>query len=202
MLIGARLDSGSRRLPDGGYRGTGSAVEIPPAGQRDIRELRLSALLQVRSLSPSFPPLLDLTSIPTFSNAFEDVTKLLAQNSYPQPGSPLLPKHLLCMDALLSVVDAVFSNCQAREVARLQQQQQLYQVTPPTRPTRETAMRREMKRLINVGTHLFNENAKDGVEFLFQKGVFSSAAQVVEWFRMSEKLDRTQVAKYLCRLVI
>jgi len=59
-------------------------------------------------------------------------------------------------------------------------------------------MRREMKRLINVGTHLFNENAKDGVEFLFQKGVFSSAAQVVEWFRMSEKLDKTQVGKYLC----
>lgn len=59
-----------------------------------------------------------------------------------------------------------------------------------------------MKRLINVGTHLFNENAKDGVEFLFQKGVFSSSAHVVEWFRMSEKLDRSQVAKYLCKYVL
>ncbi len=145
-------------------------------------------------------------SPPPFSNVFEEVTKFLAQNAYPQSGSnePLLSKHFHCLDALLSAVDSIERNCLRR---RSQQGGTASSISISSNSVgdeatwlRECAAVREMKRLIDVGSHLFNECARDGVEFLFQKGVFNRAADVVDWFRRgASKLDKAQIANYLCR---
>lgn len=46
------------------------------------------------------------------SNLFEDITKLLSKNAFPVTG--LYSTHVLSLDALLTVVEAIEAHCHAR----------------------------------------------------------------------------------------
>ncbi|KAM4590678.1 Golgi-specific brefeldin A-resistance guanine nucleotide exchange factor 1 isoform 3-T3 [Odontesthes bonariensis] len=90
----------------------------------EMKEMALEALVQLWRI-PSFVTELYINYDCDFycSNLFEDLTKLLSKNAFPVSGQ-LYTTHLLSLEALLTVIDSIEAQCQAKVPNNTVQQDQ------------------------------------------------------------------------------
>ncbi|CAB3401302.1 unnamed protein product [Caenorhabditis bovis] len=139
------------------------------------------------------------------SNIFEDLTKLLVENSFPTMGGHTAS--LLSLDALLVVIDTIEQNCEDRANSKDEKPQKnavhLRENRHPPSPNLpsmpDVLDKKQRKRLIAEGTELFNQNSKKGIEFLQEKGILQHDVEsVVHWLRTNPHLDKKSIADYIC----
>ncbi|KAK0421394.1 hypothetical protein QR680_015210 [Steinernema hermaphroditum] len=157
------------------------------------------------------------------TNLFEDLTKLLMEHAFPVVG--LRSTNILSLDALLTVVDTIDTNCLSRgeqfvapqvestdagKVAfqMAAQQAQTRTVRPNRMPVSESIPsmadvieRKKKKRVISEATEKFNQSPKSGIEFLKERGILKAPldpANVATWLRSNPRLDKRSIADYIC----
>ncbi|XP_053547934.1 Golgi-specific brefeldin A-resistance guanine nucleotide exchange factor 1 isoform X3 [Bombina bombina] len=88
----------------------------------EMKEIALEAIIQLWRI-PSFVTELYINYDCDYycSNLFEDLTKLLSKNAFPVSGQ-LYTTHLLCLEALLTVIDSTEAHCQAKILSSASQQ--------------------------------------------------------------------------------
>ncbi|XP_075790650.1 Golgi-specific brefeldin A-resistance guanine nucleotide exchange factor 1 isoform X3 [Pelodiscus sinensis] len=89
----------------------------------EMKEMALEAIVQLWRI-PSFVTELYINYDCDYycSNLFEDLTKLLSKNAFPVSGQ-LYTTHLLCLEALLTVIDSTEAHCQAKVLSSVHQQE-------------------------------------------------------------------------------
>ncbi|XP_063243123.1 Golgi-specific brefeldin A-resistance guanine nucleotide exchange factor 1 isoform X2 [Bacillus rossius redtenbacheri] len=148
-------------------------------------------------------------------NLFEDITKLLSKNAFPVAG--LYSIHLLSLDALLTIIDAIEAHCHCRV---LQQDSKPMGGVPPAEsagtrhafrsdrqkvsqniPSHEQLMAiKRKKKLLSTGTEHFNSKPKKGVQFLQEQGLLSEPldpAEVAAFLRENPRLDKKMIGEYI-----
>ncbi|KAG9485170.1 hypothetical protein GDO78_008329 [Eleutherodactylus coqui] len=88
----------------------------------EMKEMALEAIVQLWRI-PSFVTELYINYDCDYycSNLFEELTKLLSKNAFPVSGQ-LYTTHLLCLEALLTVIDSTEAHCQAKILSNTLQQ--------------------------------------------------------------------------------
>ncbi|CAD6198940.1 unnamed protein product [Caenorhabditis auriculariae] len=63
----------------------------------------------------------------------------------------------------------------------------------------EVINQKKRKRMIADGTELFNQNPKEGIAFMREKGLLGTdALSVVQWLRTNPHLDKNRIADFIC----
>uniref|UniRef100_A0A0X3NZN1 SEC7 domain-containing protein n=1 Tax=Schistocephalus solidus TaxID=70667 RepID=A0A0X3NZN1_SCHSO len=151
---------------------------------------------------------------PYCSNLFEDITDMLTKNAYPM--ARLMSTHILSLDALLAVINAIDAQCalgagdddggggiqaktstaeaetsQSLTLPRSKFQKRLrsnrHWTDPALIPTQEQLNAIKIKKkVLMIGSDRFNIKPRDGIAYLQRHGV------------LSDPLDPLQMAAFLC----
>lgn len=230
-------------------------VNENPKISYDQREMALDAMVQLWRIPGLVTELyLNYDCDLYCGNLFEDITKLLSKNSFPITG--LYSTHILSLDALLTIVDTIETNCHYRMVRRNIEEEMHkatspagHQVIPPAsgytvakrmkdmgeestgvtsklpksdsftealqlpqaRPNRmpissnipsheDLLAQKKRKRLLAMGTELFNQVPSKGISFLQDHGLFQTPLnpiEVVTWLKENPRLDKKQIGEYI-----
>ncbi|CAD5221044.1 unnamed protein product [Bursaphelenchus xylophilus] len=141
------------------------------------------------------------------SNLFEDLTKLLSENSFPTNGI-IQSTHMLSLEALLTVINKICANSfPSLDSDYLKQGiHGRHSSRCPADAIRVPSMselidQKKQKRLINEGTELFNKNPKKGIEFLCEHGILKSPPdpkEIARFLRENPHLDKMKIADCIC----
>ncbi|TRY67573.1 hypothetical protein TCAL_07827 [Tigriopus californicus] len=147
------------------------------------------------------------------SNIFEDLTKMLSKNAFPVSG--LYSTHFLSLDALLTVIEAIESQCQKRitsgdraaekpalptsessgKVVKLAGQED-FKI-----PSHEEVMAlKHKKKLIQSATEQFNAKPTKSITFMQENKLIQSPLdpiEIVEFMRKNPHLDKKQLGEYI-----
>ncbi|XP_065333294.1 Golgi-specific brefeldin A-resistance guanine nucleotide exchange factor 1 isoform X2 [Cloeon dipterum] len=157
-------------------------------------------------------------------NLFEDLTKLLSKNAFPVAG--LYNTHLLSLDALLTIIDAIECHCHNRILNQRQEVKgdtdspladdslkALVEQSPAfvfrngrqkvskNIPSHEQLMAIKCKKkLLATGTEHFNAKATKGISFLEENHLLSNALDpndIVVFLKENPKLDKKMIGEYI-----
>ncbi|XP_059472257.1 Golgi-specific brefeldin A-resistance guanine nucleotide exchange factor 1 isoform X2 [Neocloeon triangulifer] len=158
-------------------------------------------------------------------NLFEDLTKLLSKNAFPVAG--LYNTHLLSLDALLTIIDAIECHCHNRilnqrqevkggdiespqtdeSIKALVEQSPAFafrngrQKVSKTIPSHEQLMAIKCKKkLLANGTEQFNSKATKGISFLQENHLLSTPLdenEVVIFLKENPKLHKKMIGEYI-----
>ena len=150
-------------------------------------------------------------------DVFEDLCKMLAKNALPLSG--LHSTHLLSLDALLTIINAIDSQCQRErkngangepksEVSKIEESKHTrdkidhsmddsaYSVSSH----HELMTLKQKKKIINAATSQFNAKPAKGVAYLQEMNVFQTPMDPVEvgnFMRENPHLDKKQIGEYV-----
>lgn len=149
------------------------------------------------------------------SNIFEDLTKMLSKNAFPVSG--LYSTHFLSLDALLTVIEAIESQCQKRitngdranekpalaheSSAKGVDQEQLETDEDFKIPSHEEVMAlKHKKKLIQSATEQFNAKPTKSITFMQENKLIKTPLdpiEIVEFMRKNPHLDKKQLGEYI-----
>jgi len=131
------------------------------------------------------------------ANVLEETVKVLSENAFPV--THLHHKHILCMNALTTVLHAIHNDIRRRlrgdDVPSVE--------AVDGQPTRQQLVeQKEQKALVMTATDLFNNiKPEKGIAHLQEKGLLptpSDAHATVQWLRQNPRLDKKKIAEYIC----
>lgn len=160
------------------------------------------------------------------SNLFEELTKLLAKNAFPVTTS-VYHTHLLSLDALLTIVEAIEQHCNNNNECTAEGERHVSVGTFSDRtnpdvenidsfigttissrqkvsekvPLREDlAAVKNIKKWLPQGTEYFNHKPKKGIQFLQEHGVLKpelDSEEIVHFLRENPGLDKKMIGEYI-----
>ncbi|GJQ80967.1 putative regulation of ARF protein signal transduction [Trypoxylus dichotomus] len=153
------------------------------------------------------------------TNLYEDITKLLAKNAFPVTAG-IYNTHLLSLDALLTVIESIETNCNKRIATKSETRNDTVkngegsveninniiekhsrQKISDKIPTREDLLAtKNIKRWLPMGTEHFNIKPKKGIQFLQEHGVLKQELdphEIVQFLRENPGLDKRMIGEYI-----
>lgn len=157
------------------------------------------------------------------SNLFEDLTKLLAKNTFPV-ASGVYHTHLLSLDALLTIIESIEQHCnnnnseRSVESGALKNEEKTYsdvenidsfigstissrQKVSEKLPSRDDLMAvKNIKKWLPQGTEYFNQKPKKGIQFLQEHGVLKpdlDPDEIVHFLRENPGLEKKMIGEYI-----
>uniref|UniRef100_A0A5K3FVB2 SEC7 domain-containing protein n=1 Tax=Mesocestoides corti TaxID=53468 RepID=A0A5K3FVB2_MESCO len=151
---------------------------------------------------------------PYCSNLFEDITEMLTKNAYPT--ARLMGTHLLALDALLAVIDAIEVQTAGNRLVEASSHSQMPTLPdanrPAPRPNRhwigltgipnhsDLAAQKTKKKILMAGSDRFNINPKNGIAFLQRNGLLSDPLdpnEMATFLAENPRLDKKTIGEYL-----
>jgi len=150
-----------------------------PKSTYEHKELALEALVRLYRIPGLLTQLYLNYDCDMFtSNAFEDLTKMLSKNAFPVTG--LYSTHFLSLDALMTVVEAIESQCQKRVMKDKSVEKAVEEETFKI-PTHEEVMAlKHRKKLIATATEQFNTKPAKGISYMQEVGLIKTPVQPPE----------------------
>ncbi|KRT85265.1 hypothetical protein AMK59_349, partial [Oryctes borbonicus] len=152
------------------------------------------------------------------TNLYEDITKLLAKNAFPVTAG-IYNTHLLSLDALLTVIESIETNCNKRLTTKCDVngstkndkdsveninniiEKRSRQKISDKIPTRDDLLAtKNIKRWLPMGTEHFNIKPKKGIQFLQEHGVLNqelNPQEIVQFLRENPALDKKMIGEYI-----
>ncbi|KAK9718628.1 Guanine nucleotide exchange factor in Golgi transport N-terminal [Popillia japonica] len=149
------------------------------------------------------------------TNLYEDITKLLAKNAFPVTAG-IYNTHLLSLDALLTVIESIESNCNKKlnlkaEIdnsikPEIESINSILEKHPRQKisdkiPTRDELLEtKSIKKWLPMGTEHFNIKPKKGIQFLQEHGVLKpdlDPHEIVQFLRENPSLDKRMIGEYI-----
>ncbi|KAI8142216.1 hypothetical protein BJV82DRAFT_615987 [Fennellomyces sp. T-0311] len=163
----------------------------------EVRELLLECLLQCARI-PTF--MVDLwfnyDCDLSCGDLFEEIIQFLSKNSFPDPqGFTGFDSHTLCLDTLLMFIDQMVERITAYD----NNTSSLSALTPPS----VLLERKSRKRIVLEGATLFNENPKNGIQYLSENGIIvpdengSTVESLAQFLKSTQQLNKKMLGEYL-----
>lgn len=154
------------------------------------------------------------------TNLYEDLTKLLAKNAF-SATTGVYHTHLLSLDALLCVIEAIQLNCNENKMENVGNLRENFDNTTndtikdinsiigkPSRvklsenvPSKEELLtRKNIKKWLPAGTEHFNHKPKKGIQFLQEHGVIKSDSdphEIALFLRENPALDKKMIGEFI-----
>ncbi|CAO3585256.1 unnamed protein product [Absidia cylindrospora] len=165
----------------------------------EVREMLLECLLQCARI-PTF--MVDLwfnyDCDLSCGDLFEELIQFLSKNSFPDPHNySAMNYHVLCLDTLLMFIDHMVERVND-EVERSEDTSYVELTSAD-----ELLERKARKRIILIGSRLFNENPKKGIAYLKENGIIEAdenndtKASLAYFLRSTQQLNKKSLGEYL-----
>ncbi|KRT85266.1 hypothetical protein AMK59_2713, partial [Oryctes borbonicus] len=152
------------------------------------------------------------------TNLYEDITKLLAKNAFPVTAG-IYNTHLLSLDALLTVIESIETNCNKRlttkcdvngstkndkdsveNINNIIEKRSRQKISDKIPTSDDLLATKNIKRWLPMGTEHFNIKPKKGIQFLQEHGVLNqelNPQEIVQFLRENPALDKKMIGEYI-----